>query len=276
MHSEVVGEDGRTKAERDRECQRVSDAIALVRPSVVPMYVPRNKRVPGHGGCGVLVRLNEQIFIFTASHVHRGMNDDTPGEIQAAIEGRFVALQGRAYRTDPVPDAGDPLDVGVIEVADGEGASILRPFALSLDPAAIRMSVPGGRSALLFGYPHKTAERTQGKTVRPGLRWWHGFTILRKTYAGFGLHHEVHVAMNFDLQESYDEEGRPGRSPSPAGVSGTGLWIMIEEDAQPQLVAIFTDARDGLLYGTNIRAHLATIQHRAPEIFSKWVDGHAA
>jgi len=250
---------------------RIESQLAEARNAVIPLYGPRGKRIPVHGGCGVLINLNENLFVLTASHVHESLDSHAEGQFLAATDGQFIPLNGRSYRTNSIGSEEDIFDAAVLEIEQGAEADLLRPLSLKVVPADIVVGAPTGE-CVVFGYPHRDAEKTRGRTVTPKSYWWHGSAIAPESYSNLGINPQSHVAMELDLASVITEHGQMQRSLVPKGVSGSGMWSLVESE-RAQLNGIFVAARDGLFLGTSIRAHLTLIaQHDAAVFDAWWVD----
>ena len=256
-----LGPDGRTDDERELEWRRIDRAIENVRRSVVPLYRPFGQRVPRHGGCAVITNIGDHVFLLTASHVHIGFDGEPTAGIVAAIDGKFVPLTGRVFRTN-----GGPLDAAVFELAANDDSASLRELAIDLahyhPSAAIE-----GEEYVLFGYPHRDAERTEGRTVAPLSYWWHGVAAPSERYTALGLRSDFHLAIEMDLDRIVDERGVIRKSPSPAGTSGSALWRLTREGVA-DLAGIFVEASGGHFIGTHATAHVALVAQYNPAAYS--------
>lgn len=252
----------------ERQCGGIEDSAGVIKTAVVPLYGPRGKRVPVHGGCGVLVTLNASLFVLTARHVQASLDSHARGQFLAAIDGQFVPLNGRSYRTNPTDSTVDTFDAAVMEIEAGPEAEILGSLALGLSPSDVAITPPHGECSV-FGYPHRKAEKTTGRTVTPMSYWWHGDAVDADHYAMLGLDAKLNVAMELNLSRVVTEDGDIRQSVAPKGVSGSGMWSL-RDKAPPSLRGIFTDARDNLFVGTSIRAHLTLIAKYNSGTFNEW------
>jgi hypothetical protein len=236
--------------------------------AVVPLYGPRGKRVPVHGGCGVLVNLGESLFVLTASHVHASLDAHASGQFLVAISDRFVPLEGRCYRTNSNDSAEDKFDAAILEVEPGEGADLLLPLAFQLTPLDIR-TTERTDEYVVFGYPHRDAGKTTGGTVVPRSYWWHGVAVSASQRIELGLDPEPSIAMELHLKSIVSDQGELRESLSPRGASGSGMWA-IDGAAPARLEGIFVELRGNYFVATSIRAHLTLIAHYNPGVFNRW------
>lgn len=270
MEHDDLGPDGLTAQERVARWAAIEASLAPVRQAVVPLYGPRGKRVPRHGGCGVVVRLRNRLFIFTASHVHLGLEENAVGEILVATATTFVPLVGQCYRTNGLPGQADFLDAAVLDAQGGEGMDALMAIAHVVTRSNVRTMPEADAEIVTLGFPHRDATRTDGGRVVPLRYMWEGPSLEHADYGAIGLRPDHHVTMQLDLEEVVDDKGAAIRSLSPAGVSGSGMWRWLPGQTA-RLEGIFTDARDGCFIGTHISAHLRLIQKYNPEAFAEFI-----
>jgi hypothetical protein len=216
------------------------------------------------------VNLDDSLFVLTASHVHASLDAHASGQFLAAISDRFVPLNGRCYRTNSHDSDEDKFDAAILEVEPGEGADSLLPLAFRLNPADIRTADQRGEY-VVFGYPHRDAEKTTGRTVVPRSYWWHGAAAPASQRIDLGLDPGSSIVMELDLKTVVSDKGELRESVSPRGASGSGMWA-IEDAAPARLDGIFVELRGNYFVATSIRAHLTLIAHHNPEVFNRWWD----
>jgi hypothetical protein len=69
------------------------------------------------------------------------------------------------------------------------------------------------------------------------------------------------------LDKLVDPTGIHVQSVRPRGCSGSGLWLLGEQE-EPRLAAIFTEIRGEFFVGTSVRTHLGLIWQFAPEVYN--------
>jgi hypothetical protein len=270
MDHSALGPDGLTASQRAARWATIEESIATVRQSIVPLYGPRARRVPYHGGCGVVVRLRDRLFIFSASHVHLGLEENAVGEILVATSTTFVPVVGQVYRTNGVATQPDSLDAAVLELTSGEGLEALRAIAHPITRSNIRATPEADADIVTLGYPHRDATRTDGARVVPLQYEWEGPSLEHAAYSSLGLRPDHHVTMKLDLKQVVSDNGTSHRSLSPAGVSGSGMWRWLPGQTA-RLEGIYTDARDDCFIGMHVSAHLILIQKYNPEAFAEFL-----
>lgn len=242
----------------------IGHAFARVGRATVPLYGPRGQRVPVHGGCGVVVSLDEHLFILTAAHVHLGLEENERGQAFAAFDGGLVPIRGRTYRSEPDADREDEADAAVIHLAVDDEVVRLRPAAISLDADCVYEGPQIGEPCALRGYPHRDAARVRGGTVTAKWHTWAGYAAQTEAIDVVSKRSVKQLAMKMPLDDLRDPTGARVRSVSPAGCSGSGLWTL-PLDGEAKLAGIFTEVRSQHFVATSIIAHVGLIVRFAPE-----------
>lgn len=227
-------------AERTLTNVEIRDLImSVAAASTVPLLSPRK----GGGfslGSGVLVRLADWAWIFTAAHVveegAEGMQaDGIPLAGHSAIVSTSPAARGREgrFKRDDEPRfptrAGDYTDIGIIKISSelvsqlqAKGRAFLQKDRLWLPPekegARTDLRSQQGRLAL-WGFPTQNAMR-QGDLVRPlpaFLTLPHREEEIQHPW-GFSLHYPPGKKWHFVGSTSESDVFEPG------GLSGCGVW----------------------------------------------------
>ncbi len=268
--TDPAGPDGLTNDQRAAKWSAVDGWLGQLRFAVVPLYAPRGNRVPRHGGCGVVVRLGERVAILTAGHVFDGFAEAANSEILAATHGAFVPLTGSVVRSRG-SEGTDRADAAVIVLDEGLGAARMREFALHWRQVDVPPPPASGADLLLFGYPHRDAERTRGRLVTPRRYFWEAKAGLAADYVDLGFPPHERVVGHIPISQAVDQHGRVIQSLTPSGVSGSGMWV--HSANPPRLLAIFTDAPGDRFVATPVVVHALLIRRRFPALFQAFVEG---
>jgi hypothetical protein len=233
--------------------------------SVVPLFVGKRDGPDRIGSC-VLVRLDSDLFAFTAAHV-----------ILEAASARFLApSEGKGGKLLPLPRCAahlissgshNDLDAGVLVLP----ARQLGPFQQRVFLAGTEIDQNDrpddqGLASFYFvlGY---SASRTQVKVSR-AERHIHQQSFHCSTnpvdaaeYLQEGISQADHVLLDFDHKEIVIG-GRRVNPPKLHGVSGGGIFHISRQTNQGPLVAIATQNRRNsrLIAGTRIKHFLAMVR----------------
>ena len=234
--------------------------------SVVPLFIGDSDGQPDSIGSCVLVRLDSDLFAFTAAHVIR----------EAASARLFAPSEGRGGKLLPLPSctahlsssgSHNDLDVGVLVLP----ARQLGPFQQRVFLAGTEIDQADrpddqGPASFYFvlGY---SASRTQVKVSRAKRhihqRSFHCSTnpVDAAEYLQEEMPQADHILLDFDHKEIVIG-GRRVNPPKLQGVSGGGLFQISRETKQGPLVAIGTQNRRSsrLIVGTRIKHFLEMVR----------------
>jgi hypothetical protein len=247
-----------TSAERLLLAERLQE-------SVVPLFIGGRDGPDRIGSC-VLVRLDSDLFAFTAAHVIR----------KAASARLFAPSEGRGGKLLPLPtctahlsssEIHNDLDVGVLVLS----ARQLGPFQRHVFLAGAQIDQSDqlddqGLASFYFALGY-SASRTQVK-VSKAERHIHQQSFHCATssvdaaeYLQEKLPKADHVLLNFDHKEIVIG-GRRVNPPKLQGVSGGGIFHISRQTKQGPLVAICTQNRRNsrLIVGTRIKHFLAMVR----------------
>ena len=187
--------------------------------------------VPIPHGTGVLVRIDDAHFIFTAAHVAALAKMGTPMTIaDFAQPGDFITLAGAAIvASSGEGGSEDAFDLAVVRLPDGTAAAIAKSKRfLRLSDIDSKHRATRGTWYYLQGFPSEPAlPDMQARKVRARfLRY--GGTRNDPPEPDFvdGLYIDV-AARNVGL---IDETGAPAVITTRDGVSGCGLWWLFDVD----------------------------------------------
>jgi hypothetical protein len=234
--------------------------------SVVPLFIGDRGGRPDRIGSCVLVRLDSDLFAFTAAHVIR----------EAGNARLFAPSEGRGGKLLPLPpcrahlsssENHNDLDVGVLVLS----ARQLGPFQRRVFLAGTEVDLNDqpddqGLASFYFvlGY---SASRTQVK-VSKAKRHIHQQSFHCSTdpvdaaeYLQKKMSQTDHVLLDFDHKE-IAIGGRRVNPPKLQGVSGGGIFHISRQTNQGPLVAIATQNRriPRLIVGTRIKHFLAMVR----------------
>jgi hypothetical protein len=234
--------------------------------SVVPLFIGDSDGQPDRIGSCVLVRLDSDLFAFSAAHVIR----------EAASARLFAPSEGKRGKLLPLPactahlsfsGSHNDLDVGVLVLP----ARQLGPFRQRVFLAGTEIDQNDrpddqGLASFYFvlGY---SASRTQVKVSRAERhihqRSFHCSTspVGAAEYLQEGMSQADHILLDFDHKEIVIG-GTRVNPPKLQGVSGGGVFHISRETKRGPLVAIATQNRRNsrLIVGTRIKHFLAMVR----------------
>ena len=234
--------------------------------SVVPLFIGGSDGQLDRIGSCVLVRLDLDLFAFTAAHVI----------LEAASARLFAPSEGRGGKLLPLPPCAahlissgshNDLDVGVLVPPTRQlGPFQQRVFLAGAEVDQNDRPDDQGLASFYFvlGY---SASRTQMKVSR-AERHIHQQSfhcsanpVDAAEYLQEGISQADHVLLDFDYKEIVTG-GRRVNPPKLQGVSGGGIFHISRQTNQGPLVAIATQNRRNsrLIVGTRIKHFLAMIR----------------
>lgn len=259
-------------AQREEERRQLAERL---QQCVVPLFIGDDGGRPGRTGSCVLVRLDSDLFAFTAAHVIR---DSPSSRLWAPSEGKGGTLLPLPPCTAHLcpPSILNDLDVGVLVLPASQlGAFQRRVFLTGREIDQDDQPDDGGHASFYFvlGYP-----ASQMKVSR------HPRHIDQKSFhiatsplpAAEYLQEEMsqsdHILLDFDHREIV-VRGKLVNPPKLEGVSGGGVFHLSRSTKKGPLVAIATQhrANSRLIAGTRLKHFLAMVRELKatlpPELF---------
>jgi hypothetical protein len=234
--------------------------------SVVPLFIGDCNGQPDRIGSCVLVRLDSDLFAFSAAHVIR---DAASARVFAPSEGKGGKLLPLPPCTAHMISSGnhDDLDVGVLLLpARRLGPFQQRVFLTGAEIDQDDRPDDQGLASFYFvlGYP---ASKTQVKVSRAERHIrQQSFQCATNPVAAAEYRQEKmsqadHVLLDFDHKEIVIG-GKRVSPPKLQGVSGGGIFHISRQTRQGPLVAIATQnlRKSRLIVGTRIKHFLAMVR----------------
>ncbi len=248
-----------------RESEKRQLLAERLQESVVPLFIGHRNGPRRIGSC-VLVRLDSDLFAFSAAHVIR----------EAASARLFAPSEGSGGKLLPLPSckahlnfsgSHDDLDVGVLTLPPRQLGPFQQRVFLTrteIDENDRPDDQELDSSYFVLGY---SASRTQVKVSRAERhihqRSFHCSTnpVAAVEYLQEGMSQADHVLLDFDHKEIVIG-GRRFNPPKLQGVSGGGIFHISRKTKQGPLVAIATQNRrdSRLIVGTRIKHFLAMVR----------------
>jgi hypothetical protein len=265
-HEQGIDLQARLNDAAARESEEQQLLAERLQESVVPLFASDRAGQPDRIGSCVLVRLDSDLFAFTAAHVLREADSAT---LLAPSEGRGGKLLPLPPCTAHLKTSGcdNELDVAVLVLPTSQ----LGPFQQRVFLAGAEIDQddrPDDRGLESFyfvlGYSaSRTQVKVSGAELRIHQRSFHCSTnpVDAAEYLQEQMSEADHILLDFDHKEIVIG-GRRVAPPRLQGVSGGGIFQIHREIKQGPLVAIATQNRRNsrLIVGTRVKHFLAMVR----------------
>jgi hypothetical protein len=232
--------------------------------SVVPLFIDDSGGHPERIGSCVLVRLNSDLFAFSAAHVIR---EAASARILAPSGGRGGKLLPLPVCTAHLSSQGshDDLDVGVLVLPSRQLGPFQQRVFLS-GPEIDQNDQPDNQEPASFyfvlGYPASRAQVSRvGRHFKQRSFQFSTSPVDAAEYLQERMPQADHILLDFDHKHIM-VEGRRVNPPRLQGVSGGGVFYISRRTYKGPLVAIATKKRrnSGLIVGTRIKHFLTMVR----------------
>lgn len=261
-----------------------------VEKAVIPIYyIPKRKShqkpktKPEQFGTGVLVRIKNQHFIFSATHVFYEF------EGKAVLVGNnknkpIEQLAGERYSTGNVEhNKIDSNDATVFHI-QSKLSNELKKMAITLDDCDFEGFDCSSPIFMITGFLAKESN-TSGNQIKTKAKNFP--TIEINNYEEYGYDRERHILLAYENQTLVNNKWK--MTPTPKGMSGgaiikaqgTSLKVNLnnkDKKPQKQLLSAITiehhkdkKEKQGFLLGTRINVHLGLIYKFMPEILEDFL-----
>lgn len=246
------------------------EAARAVRDFTIPLFHRASDDAVDFEGSGVLVRLGDGHFLFSAAHVFSSLTDG----IFLLAEGREqhpLSQNATCVRDDA--QSHDLLDVGFVPLTSPEVAALGPGNFLPAERLASLEADGQTPAYLAVGYPDRfqIPRHCEQVYLVNGIHY-HALESKPDAYKLVGVGRESHVMIRYNKNRTRGPKGTGG-SPKLRGMSGCGVWRLnpfsrYSRASPPELVAIFTErpTRYGkALLSTRVGVLLAALYHHHPQ-----------
>ena len=199
---------------------------------------PNKRLVPV--GTGLLLGVGAHRFLITAAHV---LDANEAGEtdycdLATYGQGETVVLNGESFRT-AVPKGktrfADRLDIGFLRLDDASAKQIGEDRFLS--PANCDLDDTGRKHGLYgaLGYPACLNHDVEPDCATPTIPSPFVYTTVlhpAEAYRKYGASQNTHLLLNVSQRKTRAAGGRKVKLPDFHGMSGGGLWRLIQAPAK--------------------------------------------
>lgn len=248
----------------DRFVALMDEATDILSRCVTPLYRDEGGR-PSQVGTGFFVRAGSSNFLVSAAHVL-----DEAKSLYYYIETNVTAkLAGvRRVSTWKGDRENDPVDVGVLKLSESAPPyPALNKYALDISYLRPGLLPRADKIYSIIGFPatHSKRDPTE-KQLTSTVHAFRNRSIADLEYSALGCSPESHVVLAMDLRDGVDSEGRQRIFPKPQGMSGSPIFMLLDEQASADIhlfpvVAIGTKYRKSkkVLIGTDVDIAVAMI-----------------
>jgi hypothetical protein len=230
---------------------------------------------PSLVGSGVLLKLGNRHFLFTAAHV---LDESKSSTLYFAGNDDLIELiAAKSFRTS-APSGNrkdDKYDIAYLELDEQYVAQSSRYGFLSgasVDPN----DLPNSRKFYSYiGFPHSKASVIPDvRKFKPKMYSYSSNSPSEALYALLGFSTLTHVLVNFDKERVKAYDGQILTFPDPWGMSGGGVWRLADlsklssRSFEPALVGIAIEYHKDqkILAATKIAFVLESVRKQWPEL----------
>ena len=228
-------------------------------------------------GSGVLLQIAEKYFIVSAGHTFDARRMlDLPLWVTDGVVGNSLLPLGQVLIRSSVTAVAydrtdEPFDTAVCELSSETASKIAvqKRFLRLIDVDPWDQQEP--RSwYMVYGYPTKLSPADeQSQSINANAVALATFLYCDERGPLVNYDKEVGIAIDFDSTTTQDDDGNPAVPPYPSGISGCGIWRLVEAGTDARRwtvddvkhVAIDHTLKTGqkVLVGTRIRYALQMI-----------------
>ena len=252
--------------------ERLESQLGRVHSSTVPVYL-ESRPVPQHVGSGVLLRIGEEKFMFTAAHV---ADFRLKGQLYLGGESFPIRMSGTVTHTRPPQDdrLRDKLDAAVIHLSEEVTGHLREHEFLEIAEVDAASGPRHDDFFLVAGFPC-TKQRfvPNGSTIEALLYPFVAVSKLGSSYDSESLNADYHVLLGFNKKEMWRRDLGRVTAPDLYGISGGGIWWLPEYDGPdarpPKLHAIAIEWHSGRqrqVLGTRVHVLLSAIWRDFPAL----------
>lgn len=216
------------------------------RKSIFDVTIPLYTEQDGNTllcGTGVLLQIAEKHFIISAGHTFdaRRMLDLPMWVTDGVVGNKLIPLGQVTIRSSetnvPYRRTDDPFDTAVCELSRETGAKI------GVEKRFLRLNDvdPWDRQEprswyMVFGYPTELSPADEAaKSINSHACAFATFLYCDERGAVSDYDKEVGIALDFDSTTIRDDAGNPAIPPRPHGMSGCGIWRLVEAGTDARL-----------------------------------------
>jgi hypothetical protein len=266
------------------------NAPQTIESAIIPIYaIPKSKAhnskktKPEQIASGVLVNIQDQYFIFSATHVFKAFWQNSL--LTGVGNGTLIEqLSGERFSSGkPEAPGEDAYDASVYHIQSHISDS-LKKLAITLLDFDVDGYDPVNPIYMMSGFRSKKSN-TAGTSIKSKRECFASVEFMADDYTKFGFSRKTHLILAYEDQALMDNKWVS--TPIPVGMSGGAImkaegtsanFFTASKRSSPKqlLSAIITDHRrgkkghDGMLIGTRVNIHLGLIDQHLPDILNEF------
>ncbi|PKA14344.1 hypothetical protein [Leptospira haakeii] len=243
--------------------------------SIFPIIISK-KGIPEQIASGVLLKIQEELFILTSAHVYDGINGN--GLLVPTKTG-LIEIE---YFASHIPDAkndrkNDKIDIAYLRFKAGSPIEFVDGLApLSLNQIDISDSREGEDIYTFTGFPYRKSKFYDNK-LSSELYSFTGGASNEEIFVEQNYDKNINIIIDFNRKKTIGEVGSISAAPLPNGISGGGIFSyskdkrkLFSDEKVIRLVGIahtFLE-KEKLLVGTSIKLYLNLIFSNNPHLIT--------
>lgn len=252
--------------------ERLEGHLSRVQSATVPVYL-ESTPAPEHIGSGILIRIGDEHFMFTAAHV---ADFRSSGALYLGGESFPIRMFGTVTHTKP-PHGDrlrDKVDAALIHLSEETTRHLQAHEFLSIGELDVASMPRHDDYYLVAGYPC-TQQRFVSNTgmIEALLYPFVAVSKLEASYTDISLDPNHHILLGFSKKEMWRRDRGRVTAPDLYGISGGGIWWLPDYTGPhcdwPRLHALaiewHVDSRRQVL-GTRISVLLSAVWRDFPAL----------
>ncbi len=273
-----------------KESKKGLEAPQTVERAIIPVYaLPKTKQHQKKKikyeqiGSGIMVKIKDQYFVFTADHVFADTSDYAIA-IGAGDGSPIKQFEGSRYSSNnPNKTNKDIYDAAVYHI-ECELPQAFKSIALTLDQIELDGYDSEKPIFLISGFRVKDSN-TEGDAVRSKRKSFTSIEFNEEEYSSSGFPKESHIVLSYEDQTLVNDNWK--MTPRPRGMSGGGIIkvlgtktseVDIKEKELKQVLSAITieqhrekHNKPGMLIGTRLNVHLGLVYQFFPELLEDYL-----
>lgn len=208
----------------------LDEATDVLTSFVVPLYYEDNNGRPSLFGSGFFVRDGVDHFLVSAAHVLEMLRTSPLFYYITPTTTRKLSGQLRLNRW--VGDREhDPIDIGVLKLTESVPPyPEVKKFAMDISYLCPRLLPRDDKIYAIVGFPASRSKvNILTKEVTAAAYAYRSRAASDQEYLMYEVSPETHIVLPLNLKQGADSNGYHRNFPTPKGMSGSPIWVLLEE-----------------------------------------------